>query len=258
VSSAKLSEALGNNVRRLLSRSDRAYRAARWIRGFVRFVRKRPHDPNFAAFAMFKDRQGLFLDVGANMGQSALSFRIFHDAPILSIEPNPDNRADLRLCKRVLRGFDFLSVAAGEENGSATLRIPTFRGASVTGEASLLEGERLGEYWATQHLRGATGRLGVRERQVEVRRLDELWLNPSFVKLDVEGFEIGALRGLRATIERSRPIMLIENSETFPEVREFLTPLGYQPFAFDPVRGRLEPYEGQQVGNVFFVQPGDI
>jgi FkbM family methyltransferase len=253
-----LSDRLGNYVRRLLSRSDRAYRAARWLHGFVRFLRKRPHDPNFAAFALFRDRHGLFLDVGANMGQSALSFRIFHDAPILSIEPNPDHRTDLRLCKRVLKRFDFLTVAAGEENGTATLRIPTFRGAGVTGEASLIDDDRLGEYWASRHLHGATSQLGVRERQVEVRRLDELGLDPSFVKLDVEGFEVGALRGLRATIERSRPIMLIEHSGSFSEVREFLTAMDYEPFAFDPLRGRLEPFESQQVGNVFFVQPGDI
>jgi FkbM family methyltransferase len=244
-------------ARRLLSGNDRAYRAARWLRGFARYLCRRPHDRDFAAFALFGERRGLFLDVGANMGQSAFSFRIFHDAPILSIEPNPDHRIDLRLCRSVLRRFDFITVAAGEENGAATLRIPTFRGASVTGEGSLLPGEGIGSWWAGQHL-AAEGEMGVRECPVEVRRLDELELSPSFVKLDVEGFELGALRGLRATLERARPIVLVERSEAFSEVRRFLAGLGYEPMAYDASGGRLEPYAGQPVGNVFFVQPGDV
>jgi len=49
-----------------------------------------PHEPDFAFFERFSDESGLFLDVGANAGMSAVSFRIFNKcAPILSLEPNP-------------------------------------------------------------------------------------------------------------------------------------------------------------------------
>ena len=41
---------------------------------------------------------GVFLDVGANSGQSALSFRMFNKTiPIVSVEANPACEADLRL-----------------------------------------------------------------------------------------------------------------------------------------------------------------
>jgi hypothetical protein len=57
---------------------------------------------------------GLFLDVGANVGQSAMSFRIFNrQARILSIEPNPDLEPDLRIVRLVGR-CDYLMVSADE------------------------------------------------------------------------------------------------------------------------------------------------
>src|SRR5689334_11398630 len=161
-------------ARRTLSRSPHGYRMVRRWRTFARYLRRKPHDPDFAAFGLFTGRRGLFLDIGANVGQSALSFRVFHDGPILSIEPNVDHRRDLQLLKRLIRNFDYLMVAAGEENTRAMLRIPRYRGANVTGEASLLRSSGIGGDWASRHLSGATDEFTILEREVEVRRLDDL------------------------------------------------------------------------------------
>jgi FkbM family methyltransferase len=245
---------MGGEARQLLSRHPGTYRLAR--RGLVlaRLVARRPHDDDFAAFALFRDRRGLFLDVGANVGQSALSFRLFHDASILSIEPNPENEPDLRLLKRLIRRFDYLLVAAGEETGSATLHIPTYGGTTVTGEATLVAGSSAGSYWASRHLGPKNGGgMGVIDRDVQVRRLDDLQLDPSFVKLDVEGFELSALRGLHDTLERSRPIVMVERSAGFPEVRELLGSVGYAAFTFEPSSWSMVAYTGQNVTNVFFL-----
>ncbi len=77
-------------VKLLLARNRRAYRTAAKAVNLARYVARRPHERDFAALASFADRPGIFLDVGANQGQSAMSFRIFDKAmPILSIEANP-------------------------------------------------------------------------------------------------------------------------------------------------------------------------
>ncbi|MEA2194346.1 MAG: hypothetical protein QOG42_780, partial [Solirubrobacteraceae bacterium] len=48
----------------LLAHLPRTYVWAHRFRTWLRFWRGRPNEPDFAAFAHFPDRAGLFLDVG--------------------------------------------------------------------------------------------------------------------------------------------------------------------------------------------------
>src|ERR1700761_7284863 len=49
-----------------LTRFPRLYRLARRPYALFRFLAKEPHEADYAVFALFPDRDGLFLDVGAN------------------------------------------------------------------------------------------------------------------------------------------------------------------------------------------------
>ena len=100
-----------------------------------RYLLRRPitHGDDFAAFARFPDRAGLFLDVGASSGTSAMSFRVFNrSSPILSIEPNAILERELRFLKRIVPRFDYRIAAAGERDGTITLYVPIYRGVPLT------------------------------------------------------------------------------------------------------------------------------
>jgi FkbM family methyltransferase len=64
---------------------------------------------------------------------------------------------------------------------------------------------------------------------------------PLLIKLDIEGFEERALRGLMRTIERRRPAIMPEvngemlelNGSSAEAVHDLLAPLGYRPWALD-------------------------
>jgi FkbM family methyltransferase len=243
-------------ARVLLTRSPRLYRAARQALQAARFVARRPHEPEFAAFAQLRQRAGLFLDVGANTGTSAMSFRIFRrEEPILSVEPNADLERELRLVRRLVRRMDYMLCAAGEEDGELPLYVPVYRGVAMDTVASARR-DAVQERWSLRRQLGARvdgPALRIQERVVPVRRLDGLGLAPGFVKLDVEGFELEVLRGLRETIERTRPVVLVERSASFDEVSEFLGRYAYRPFAY--VSGDFAPYERHDVTNVFFLPP---
>jgi FkbM family methyltransferase len=247
--------ALKTRLKPLLLRSPRAYAAARRTYVLARYYARRPHEPDFALFGEFPERTGLFLDVGANSGLSALSFRVFNrTAPILSIEPNPTHEPDLRRLRRILRRFDYRIMAAGEENGTATLHVPLAGEVALTGEASL---ERaFVEEGTSVDLAPETAGRAVRivEYEVPVRRLDDLTLDVDYIKVDVQGFELRVFRGLLETIERRRPIVLVETSLETEKIRDLLAPLGYSAWQWD--RGTLRAYEGQSTVNVFLL-PAD-
>ena len=86
-----------------------------------------------------------------------------------------------------------------------------------------------------------------------VRRLDELALDVDYVKIDVQGFELRVVRGLRETLARSRPLVMIETSLETDAIREELAPLGYSAWA---LRLRSRALSGQTTVNVLLLPAG--
>jgi FkbM family methyltransferase len=160
--------------------------------------------------------------------------------------------------KRVLDRFDFLICAAGDASGHAVLRVPTLRGVPLSGASSLVRGAWGDRHWLQTHPGSDAADLEMVEQTVETRRLDDHALEPSFVKVDVEGFELPVLRGLAETIERHRPILLVENSgHAADDVRRFLETFAYQAFVYRAERDVLEPHAGEPTQNLFYL-PADV
>jgi FkbM family methyltransferase len=239
----------------------RAYPLARRAWQISRYALRRPitHSEDFAAFARFPERTGLFLDVGASSGTSAMTFRVFNRRnPILSIEPNAILERELRVVKRIVPRFDYRIAAAGDERGTMTLFVPFYRGVALTAYSSSSRDDLVHERG------GLRDRLGDRvesphfhigEVTAELLPLDDLALSPDFIKIDVEGAELRVLRGLSDTLERSRPLLLIERSGEFEAIRDLLAASGYLPYTFQRDVGRFVAFEAVPPGvNVFFLQ----
>ena len=72
------------------------------------------------------------------------------------------------------------------------------------------------------------GQLRLEPQTVRCIRIDDLKLNPILVKIDIEGGELPALRGMEETLKRSRPVLIIENGkQRTTEIIKFLTGLDY-------------------------------
>lgn len=241
-----------------VARLGPVYRWARRLRALSRYVAGRPHDPDFAAFRKIAG-EGLFLDVGASIGQSALSFRIFNKAsPILSLEPLPSHRSDLEFVRRVIQGHSFMMAGAAEETRRATLFVPMLGAYELPAESSLRRQDAAAVLARLEKEGIDPDRLRLNEVEVELRRLDELELAPSFIKIDVEGAEVEVLEGLRETIARSHPALMLERSERIDQVIDLLVGgAGYRAFVYDQVAGELRPYEEEPTVNVFFLRELD-
>jgi FkbM family methyltransferase len=239
-----------------LTRSPILYDLARKPWAAARFAARIPHDRDYAAFGLFH-RDGPFLDVGANAGMSALSFRVYRRrGHIVCIEPNPFHERDLRFASRLARDCEFRLWAAGAEDGTMTLHVPVFRGVPLTTEASLHRSSVLNSTSLRARLGGkmdSSEDFEVVERQVPVRRLDTLNLSPAYIKLDVQGSEYEALLGLRETVQRALPVVMVESADD--RVRKLLADAGYESRVYDADRRSLGP--DREAINTFFVAGTD-
>ncbi len=171
-----------------------------------------PHDPSFYALRHFIRAApgGLFLDIGANDGISALSFRTFDlSYRIFSLEPNPLLESKLQEIKQSDPHFEYLIAGAGSEPGMATFYVPQYKDVllhtfSSTAMHQVRQGVR------TVFGKSIADRIKILPVESEVIRIDDLALSPTIVKIDTEGFEHEVLGGMQKTIARSRPFIMLE------------------------------------------------
>jgi FkbM family methyltransferase len=206
----------------------------RFRRGFI-------HEPDFNLFRRFEGGHGLFVDVGANIGQSALSFRIANStSPILSFEPNPEMEFGLRTVKRLLGdGFDYRMHGLGERTETKTLYVPFVKGTPLSQYATFRHEGLEATPERRRMFKEATGVDGfdVVERALHLVRFDELNLDPEFVKIDVEGTEIDVLAGMEETLRRCRPLIITEGNAA----QAHLEARGYRMYIHDPASNGLKP-----------------
>lgn len=172
-----------------------------------------------------------FIDIGANIRMITLHGRklVGPRGSVQSFEPNPPCATAIREHVRI-NGISNVAVhecALSDEPGTLVLSMTS----EHSGTATLAHvGEK------------ATQRVAV---QVKVAD-SEITAAPRLIKIDVEGFELQVLRGLRGTLTRHKPFLITELIEehlnkagsTAAQVKTFLAELGYEGFAIQQKRRR--------------------
>ncbi|TDX83328.1 FkbM family methyltransferase [Epilithonimonas xixisoli] len=163
-------------------------------------------EPEFLWIKNILAYEAVFIDVGANVGAYLFTLEN-HLKPenIYAFEPNP------QLFKRLGRLFpkvNLSSVALSDISTIAEFKIPVINGEKI-------------------HTRG-TLQTSIKEKneektilqKVDVKPLDELDLKfqkLDFIKIDVEGNEMQTLRGAKKTIEKFKPILMVEMEQRHHE-----------------------------------------
>ncbi len=101
---------------------------------FINFYLKKVHEPDFNAFKLIStDRPQLFLDIGANVGMSALSFfTLKSNAKVISFEPNPINYSYLDKLANRFDDFQYKPVGIGDKSGTIDFYYPIYNGKTMT------------------------------------------------------------------------------------------------------------------------------
>jgi FkbM family methyltransferase len=139
---------------------------------------------------------GTFCDVGANVGNHSLYMLLIAGAGrVVPVEPNPD-AISLFSANMILNGVadrvTWRTLGYGLDEGSDDNR-------AIHSPKGNLGWTKLKE-------------AGEGDDAISVRAGDDIFagMHVDFLKMDVEGMEIAALKGLRATLERCKPTLFIE------------------------------------------------
>lgn len=207
----------------------------------MRFIRNGlgiPFENDFHALSLFPGiDEALFLDVGANRGQSTDAILMKRkNIRIHQFEPNE------LLCdklKDLFSGNERIVInnfGLGDETGEKVLFVPFYKKWMFDGLASFHEDQA--RNWLKGRVFFYSERfLTLHKSRSRIKRLDELGLAPFFIKLDIQGYEYRALRGGEQTIRTYEPVLLIETPDD--RVIYYLKGLGYEFYAFK--QGKLIP-----------------
>lgn len=143
---------------------------------------------------------GVCYDIGSNVGFFALlaAREVGPEGRVYAFEPVPDNVAELvaNARRNRLHNVDAICAAVGEAQGELDLLLSAHPGGATCSSADVPK--------------DLTGVL-----RTEVVTIDALvdtgrLLRPDVIKLDVEGYELQALRGMANTLARHRPVIVLE------------------------------------------------
>jgi FkbM family methyltransferase len=155
--------------------------------------------------AMVGPSGGIYLDVGSNIGNHAVFFGRFCADHVVAIEPNP------RLHPILRRNIDANAL------GERTTVVPVGISDTDVVGAMALRDEHDGNIGASHVIPGAAA--AAAGERVQLRRLDDLMaelapalssLPVTFLKIDVEGMEMGVLRSATTLLREHQPQIFIE------------------------------------------------
>jgi FkbM family methyltransferase len=222
------------------------------LQPYVKGIPTQPREEDYRRVRLLASREvDLILDVGANVGQYALRTRSAgYRGQIVSFEPLSSAYAELSARAAADTAWDCRNQALGSSAGRAELHV-----ARNSYSSSLLEID-------DRQLKSAPDSRYVRTESVSVVALDSVWdelvrdAQRPYLKLDVQGFELEALRGAERSLSKLAGVEaelslapLYEGAPSYREVIEHLESAGFRlagldPEFFDPESAELLQAQG--------------
>jgi FkbM family methyltransferase len=182
-------------------------------------------EPEFKLLKQFIKRGDVFIDVGSNIGKYSFEAGkiVGHSGVVYSFEPN------VEICN--------LSASLGDKVGFQNIVYIPFGVFSTSGFKKFkLDKSAPKDAWFSTHTRSKflKSSSGSYNQIKYVVKLDTFKFTPRLIKIDVEGAELEVLKGSKKTIQRHKPVLIIEDNN--PIVIEFLADLNYFIYKLDSSR----------------------
>jgi FkbM family methyltransferase len=237
--------------RTLITFFPAAKEPADFLKRFLRILLRSSVEDDFDAVKLFPDRKDiLLLDIGANRGAAVGVFlRNTRNCNVYCFEPNPDVFSKAHSRFRSNARVKLFNVGLGANEGTFKLFIPVYRGYAFDGLGSL--SPEFDDSWLSEKLLFYDKKfLQIREVNCQIKRLDDLNLEPFFMKVDVQGAEFDVVQGSEATLRKCQPILLMESGQQDHAILRFAGQFGYKRYRY--AKGKF--FEGERGSpNSFFM-----
>jgi FkbM family methyltransferase len=166
-------------------------------------------------------------DIGANIGWYSLlaAKRVGPAGKVVAFEPSPVNVAHIseNAAGNGFRNVMTIPMAVTDQNGWATfLQKGSLEGRLDRDDTAAQAARRA----ARKHRYGSTALVPVVALDTWIAETG--YQPPDVLKIDVEGAEVGVLRGMTHTLQSAKPKLIIELHDTREEVADLLDSVGYQ------------------------------
>jgi FkbM family methyltransferase len=233
-----------------------------------------PHHPDFQIFRIFKDPQGVILDIGAHWGYSVGAiWSVGSRCTIISFEAMQLNEPSLKTIARFHPAqYKFKMVGLSDSAGQLKFVVPVINETPLGALSSACPNPDLDQLsndicdHARQWYNSDEFSLRLWETLASVQVLDEMLASdPSLlqdrpveaIKMDVEGFEFRVLKGATETLDKYRPLLMVEGGNQDTSLTRYLEEKKY---IYTERKGAiLEPVDG--IGNQrngFFIHKARI
>ena len=201
-----------------------------------------PHEKDFYGMLLLckNNKDNIILDVGASLGISSLGFRqLGFRNTIYAFEPNfyLFNKYLKKLAKKNNNIF-IKNIALGNSNSFKTLYMPYFKSKCIHYFCSFDKKYLVNSIKIT--FPSILEKIIIKKKIIKCRRYDDLKLKgiPQFIKIDTEGYDEYVLKGLKTTINKYKPIFLVEyNKEYYNNVKKILK--DYVPYFYDVAKNKM-------------------
>ncbi len=195
------------------------------------------------------------LDVGANVGQFAVAAaKLFPHAKILSFEPLPECVDQLKKNVEVLNNISVYPIAVGDSEGEVQFHVNSHSHSSSILPLTSSHRQAFPEAQESNEIRVNVSTLDKILSGVDIKR-------PCLLKLDVQGYEVHALRGGEETLKHVDYVImetsfktLYEGELLFVDVVKIMESYGFR--FLRPVGWLSDPKTGEVLQmDALFIRP---
>ena len=176
------------------------------------------------------------------------------NAKIISFEPNEINFKILKNFQPLDKLFTCKKIALSNIRKKQSFFTPYFKKYAITQMAGISKIGVKKRLRNSLHIKNLFKKIILNKEVLLTKKLDDYKLNPSFIKIDIEGHEYECILGSLKTIKKCNPILMVEYDKTVcDKIYLLLKNYNYQRFVYNKYSKRIEKFNDQKIFNIFFI-----